>query len=48
MNIVVLNGSPKGDLSITLQYIRYAAKKKPAACVSVFSGGSKYPETRKG
>ncbi len=29
MNIVVLNGSPKGDLSITLQYIRYAAKKYP-------------------
>ncbi|MEN6507322.1 MAG: NAD(P)H-dependent oxidoreductase [Smithella sp.] len=29
MNIVVLNGSPKGDLSITLQYIRYAAKKNP-------------------
>jgi multimeric flavodoxin WrbA len=29
MNIVVLNGSPKGDLSITLQYVRYAARKYP-------------------
>ena len=27
MNIVVLNGSPKGDLSVTLQYVRFAAKK---------------------
>lgn len=29
MNIVVLNGSPKGDLSVTLQYVRYAARKYP-------------------
>lgn len=29
MNIVVLNGSPKGDLSVTLQYVRYAARKFP-------------------
>jgi multimeric flavodoxin WrbA len=29
MNIVVFNGSPKGDLSATLQYVRYAAKKFP-------------------
>lgn len=29
MNIVVLNGSPKGDLSVTLQYVRYAAGKFP-------------------
>ena len=29
MNIIVLNGSPKGDLSVTLQYVRYAAKKNP-------------------
>jgi len=27
MKIVVLNGSPKGELSVTLQYVRYAAKK---------------------
>lgn len=29
MNIVVLNGSPKGELSVTLQYVRYAAQKFP-------------------
>lgn len=29
MNIVVLNGSPKGDLSVTIQYVRYAARKFP-------------------
>jgi multimeric flavodoxin WrbA len=36
MNIVVLNGSPKGDLSITLQYIRYAAKKNPQHAFQYF------------
>jgi len=36
MNIVVLNGSPKGDLSITLQYIRYAAKKYPNSSFQYF------------
>lgn len=29
MNIIVLNGSPKGELSVTLQYVRYLAKKYP-------------------
>lgn len=29
MDIVVLNGSPKGELSITLQYVRYLEKKFP-------------------
>jgi multimeric flavodoxin WrbA len=29
MNIAVLNGSPKGEQSVTLQYARYAAKKFP-------------------
>jgi multimeric flavodoxin WrbA len=29
MNITVLNGSPKGDLSITMQYIRFMEKKFP-------------------
>jgi multimeric flavodoxin WrbA len=29
MNIVVFNGSPKGDLSVTLQYARFAARKFP-------------------
>jgi multimeric flavodoxin WrbA len=29
MKIVVLNGSPKGDLSVTMQYIHYMKKKFP-------------------
>jgi multimeric flavodoxin WrbA len=29
VNIVVLNGSPKGELSVTLQYVNYVAKKFP-------------------
>ena len=29
MNTVVLNGSPKGELGVTLQYVRFAAKKFP-------------------
>jgi len=36
MNIVVLNGSPKGDLSITLQYVRYAARKMPRHSFTIF------------
>jgi multimeric flavodoxin WrbA len=29
MKIVVLNGSPKGDISITMQYVNYLVKKYP-------------------
>ena len=29
MNITVLNGSPKGDLSVTMQYIKFIEKKFP-------------------
>ncbi|MGB8308688.1 MAG: hypothetical protein WCE65_02505, partial [Methanoregula sp.] len=29
MEIVVLNGSPKGDVSVTMQYIAYIRKKFP-------------------
>ena len=29
MRFVILNGSPKGDKSITLQYVRFAQKKYP-------------------
>ncbi|MCU0822064.1 MAG: NAD(P)H-dependent oxidoreductase [Spirochaetes bacterium] len=29
MKIIVLNGSPKGDLSITMQYVHYIQKKFP-------------------
>ena len=29
MKILVLNGSPKGDLSVTLQYVHYLQKVNP-------------------
>ena len=29
MKIVVLNGSPKGDVSVTMQYVNYLIKKYP-------------------
>ena len=29
MKIVVLNGSPKGDVSVTMQYVAYIRKKFP-------------------
>lgn len=29
MKIIVLNGSPKGDISVTMQYIKYIQKKFP-------------------
>jgi multimeric flavodoxin WrbA len=37
MRIVVLNGSPKGDLSITLQYVLLVRKKFPEHQFKVFS-----------
>jgi len=36
MNIIVLNGSPKGDLSVTIQYVRYAARKMPQHAFTIF------------
>ena len=29
MKIVVLNGSPKGDISVTMQYVHFLQKKFP-------------------
>jgi NAD(P)H-dependent FMN reductase len=29
MKILVLNGSPKGELSVTMQYVRYMQKRNP-------------------
>lgn len=36
MKITVLNGSPKGELSVTLQYVRFVEKKLPAHKFKVF------------
>jgi multimeric flavodoxin WrbA len=35
MKITVLNGSPKGDVSVTMQYVRYLHKEFPDHTVSV-------------
>ena len=35
MNIVVLNGSPKGKVSVTMQYVAYLQKKFPAHAFEV-------------
>ncbi len=37
MKIVVLNGSPKGDVSVTMQYVAYIRKKFPDHTYEVFN-----------
>ncbi len=37
MNVVVLNGSPKGELGVTLQYVRFVEKKFPQHSFRYFS-----------
>lgn len=37
MNIVILNGSPKGDLSVTMQYANYLEKKHPTQGWTTFN-----------
>jgi multimeric flavodoxin WrbA len=36
MKIVVLNGSPKGPVSVTMQYVAYIAKRHPEHELKVF------------
>jgi len=37
MKIVVLNGSPKGDVSVTMQYVAYLRKKFPDHTYEIFN-----------
>lgn len=37
MNIAVINGSPKGELSVTLQYVRFIQKKFPQHELKLFN-----------
>jgi hypothetical protein len=37
VKVVVLNGSPKGNLSVTLQYVRFIQKKFPQHELKVFN-----------
>ena len=41
MNILILNGSPKGENSITLQTVLYLQKKYPTHCYSVLHVGQR-------
>ncbi|MCD4784577.1 MAG: NAD(P)H-dependent oxidoreductase [Candidatus Eremiobacteraeota bacterium] len=47
MKIVILNGSPKGDMSITLQYLRYVEKKIPGHEFKVINIGQKINKIEK-
>ena len=37
MKIVVLNGSPKGNLSVTIQYVHFIQKKFPQHQMKIFN-----------
>ena len=41
MNILVLNGSPKGDYSVTLQTVRYWEKRYPEHTFEVLHVGAR-------
>jgi multimeric flavodoxin WrbA len=47
MKIVVLNGSPKGEYSITLQYVNYLQKKYTEDNFEVFHIAQKIKKLRK-
>ena len=47
MNILILNGSPKGDNSITLQTLRYLEKKHPEHSFDVLHVGEKIKSLEK-
>ena len=47
MNILVLNGSPKGEYSITLQTVRYLEKKYPEHTFEVLHVGQKIKSLEK-
>jgi len=47
MKIAVLVGSPKGDLSITLQYVRYIQKKIPAHSFIIIQIGNQIRKLEK-
>lgn len=47
MKITVLNGSPKGDLSVTLQYIHFISKKFPLHTFSIHNVSQKIKSIEK-
>ena len=47
MNILVINGSPKGEYSITLQTVRYLEKLHPEHSFSVLHAGAEIKKLEK-
>ena len=47
MNILVINGSPKGSYSITLQTVNYLTKRFPAHRFEVLHAGAKIKSLEK-
>lgn len=47
MKIIVLNGSPKGDLSVTLQYVHFIQKKFPQHSLKVLNAASQIKKIEK-
>jgi multimeric flavodoxin WrbA len=47
MKIIVLNGSPKGDLSVTLQYVHFIQKKFPHHEFNIFNIASSIKKIEK-
>ena len=47
MKIIVLNGSPKGDISVTMQYVHYIQKKFPQHKLDIHNVAQKIKTTGK-
>ncbi|MHB8053026.1 MAG: NAD(P)H-dependent oxidoreductase [Methanoregula sp.] len=47
MKIVVLNGSPKGDVSVTMQYVAYIRKKFPEHTYEILNGAHEIKKIEK-
>ena len=47
MKIVIVNGSPKGDISVTMQYVAYIRKKFPEHEYEMFNGAHEIKKIEK-
>jgi multimeric flavodoxin WrbA len=47
MKIIVLNGSPKGDISVTMQYVAYIRKKFPEHTYEILNVAQEIKKTEK-
>ncbi|MCK4527657.1 NAD(P)H-dependent oxidoreductase, partial [candidate division WOR-3 bacterium] len=46
MKIIVLNGSPKGDISVTMQYVHFIQKKFPQHELNILNVAQRIKTTR--